>query len=123
MRYIFLFLTFIGTSIFANIGMSKAECDKKYGDSVHYPDGDGFSYTYNKLTVIAFFENDKCSQIIYRSTKKFTNGKFKSLVKENCKEKYKLTLDAKEEKSKHYQSKNFYIDFKEKEIVITFDPK
>ncbi|MCM8535462.1 MAG: hypothetical protein NE334_05960 [Lentisphaeraceae bacterium] len=122
MKSLFIFFSLFSTSLFAEIGMTKAECNQKYGEATPEPDNEGFIYTHKKLKITTYFENGKCWQIVYNSERKFSKSQFKLIVKKNCNEKYKLDNEDKREKSKHYRSKNFFIDTKEKEIVITYQP-
>ena len=121
MKAILTILLIFPMLINAQIGYTKDQCDRKYGNSTP-DDAQGFVYNYQGLKISVYFSNGKCTQIAYESNKKFTKSKQTLLIKRNVKEKYKLTADIPEEKSKHYKSKNFYIDCMEKEIVITYDP-
>ncbi|MCM8529920.1 MAG: hypothetical protein NE330_02065 [Lentisphaeraceae bacterium] len=122
MKSVFILLILISTNLFAEIGLTKTECDQKYGNATPEQGNEGFVYSHKKLKITTYFENDKCWQIVYNSERKFSKSQFKLIVKKNCNEKYKLDNEDKQQKSKHYRSKNFFIDAKEKEIVITYQP-
>ena len=105
----------------AQIGYTKAECDRKYGNSVPNDNG-GFVYNYGGLEISIYMSEEKCWQIHYKSERKFSKSKKTLLIKRNVKEKYKLTIEDKRTKETHYKSKNYYIDCTENTILITYDP-
>ncbi|MCM8528936.1 MAG: hypothetical protein NE327_20600 [Lentisphaeraceae bacterium] len=101
---------------YGKVGMTKNQCDKLYGESKPN-EKRGYTYKQNQMVISTYFTKNICFQISYEQENKFTNEEIKKIIKENCKESYRLKYKGKE--SQTYVSQSFNIECRPTIIIIT----